>query len=780
MNEIKFIKCNNIDEISSVLKYVIDDNTKKKIYPFYRTNVDVSIFEDISKHKISIINYDDFANIENLNNDDNDKKDIMTNGKKIYLDRITESETSFQDDYNAFCNIGSQNLLNTEYFKMDKVVICFDNEKFIIPALLYSILNKVPLFILDDISDLDKIDKKSFKYLVFFGNPEIFTYSFINTIENIVSSINSMRKNFSKASYGIMTGRNFNETLNLVIKTDLYNLNKFNSYVIYNSVDNLIHREIGGEKLIIDSKCSLDTFEANNKEIIGVFNIVAHGRDCCIHLSDAVICGKSNKYKHKVENESLLPGCSTDGLCYRKKFNGPNVIDASKIKSPIIFSNSCSTLKISKALVEIEYSISLNALDGYSIAYVGSSLVKGTNTWVNYLFNYLIKVGKSLGEACNIVNSCIRAQEKDFPCFKIIGDPSYRLYDEEFIDDKVRINTYTDNNGMRIEVLNNESSFVNISIGDSLIYKKYLVKQFVIDYIGSKSKCPVFYNIYPDEVNKELSIFIYSSEKLPEEFEIVVNFEEDNLFLENKFITNIENLNYINIPTQPIKNLINDVNFVAKSLIKYKNNSLYNLQYRKKFMKKKQEFYNISSNIQNSIVERLSSITNNGWYSFTENNEEEFITTDYRMQGKCYICNEDTNIQRIRHLFNEHIIREITICPNCGHIFDNDSDELKICILGESKLQKGYKYEQELFIKNTTKKTIRGVLELAQVNSKAFGIKFENARVEFILKPNEIFSYNVNVDITNPIINQDIYWLRAYGIIDGKIYVSSKNIWVKN
>jgi len=50
-----------------------------------------------------------------------------------------------------------------------------------------------------------------------------------------------MRKNFSKASYGIMTGRNFNETLNLVIKIDLYNLNKFNSYVIYNSVDNLIH-----------------------------------------------------------------------------------------------------------------------------------------------------------------------------------------------------------------------------------------------------------------------------------------------------------------------------------------------------------------------------------------------------------------------------------------------------------------------------------------------------------------------------------------------------------
>lgn len=157
--------------------------------------------------------------------------------------------------------------------------------------------------------------------------------------------------------------------------------------------------------------------------------VVGHGRDCLVHFADGVLCGRSNG-ADGVYRGAGPPRCFRDPeqACVRTDLRAADRVYAKDLRTSILFVDTCRGVKVDHDHGPSPWSMTLSALDGEAIAYIGSLRGRVGAEYAPELILDRLRHGASLGEAVCAANQAVTEDSAIQGSYVLIGDSGYIPY----------------------------------------------------------------------------------------------------------------------------------------------------------------------------------------------------------------------------------------------------------------------------------------------------------------------------------------------------------------
>ncbi|MFI7136112.1 hypothetical protein ACIBQ1_61450 [Nonomuraea sp. NPDC050153] len=157
--------------------------------------------------------------------------------------------------------------------------------------------------------------------------------------------------------------------------------------------------------------------------------VVSHGRECCLVLSDGLVCGRgtaASPVGADLAARTRMPSCLRGEGCWRQDLEDNDRIAASSIDVQLAFLQTCDSIAVGNNAHPLSVGIGLGFMEGTTVAVVGTV---GFHIVQRPLFDDLadaIHGGARLGEAVERLNAMGEAN-REFTRFGLLGDPSLQI-----------------------------------------------------------------------------------------------------------------------------------------------------------------------------------------------------------------------------------------------------------------------------------------------------------------------------------------------------------------
>ncbi|MEW2577316.1 hypothetical protein [Streptomyces syringium] len=153
----------------------------------------------------------------------------------------------------------------------------------------------------------------------------------------------------------------------------------------------------------------------------------SHGRECCAHLPDGIICGRSD---HRdgllplLDEDDRVPSCLRGGGCFRTDLDDEARLSAADINASLVFVQSCSAVALGNNAFPAEVNLGLGFLSGVSVAVVGPVGVHAAQGVSKVDFEAGVAQGLPLGEVVERLNVHAQRTTGELARFGLFGDPA--------------------------------------------------------------------------------------------------------------------------------------------------------------------------------------------------------------------------------------------------------------------------------------------------------------------------------------------------------------------
>jgi hypothetical protein len=156
----------------------------------------------------------------------------------------------------------------------------------------------------------------------------------------------------------------------------------------------------------------------------------SHGRECCIHLPDGIICGRSGpppSAPEPVPAVPRVPSCSHGEGCFRHDLTEAQRVPAAELAATVVFAHSCNSVAIGVNAFPHHVSVSLAFLEGTAAAVIGTLGQHEGDPRAEHLVAQMLESGERLGDIVSALNALGRDRSGEYSRFVLLGDPAMKL-----------------------------------------------------------------------------------------------------------------------------------------------------------------------------------------------------------------------------------------------------------------------------------------------------------------------------------------------------------------
>jgi len=162
----------------------------------------------------------------------------------------------------------------------------------------------------------------------------------------------------------------------------------------------------------------------------GLFSLRGEGRECCTHLLDAVICGRSSHALGPVSTPGRTrASCEVAGACIRSDIDDSQRILASSITADVIIAESCHAVALGHDNLSSDLSLGLGFMESSAVALFGSTGPTPDHQIAQFVSECLV-ANQTLGSIVAALNTEYKSPISVQPSHALLGDGGVRLGDQ--------------------------------------------------------------------------------------------------------------------------------------------------------------------------------------------------------------------------------------------------------------------------------------------------------------------------------------------------------------
>ncbi|WP_188188812.1 hypothetical protein [Nonomuraea sp. SYSU D8015] len=153
----------------------------------------------------------------------------------------------------------------------------------------------------------------------------------------------------------------------------------------------------------------------------------SHGRECCVHLPDGVICGRSDVPGTRPEpapSGRRIPACMLGAGCYRHDLEPEDRIPARTLAGDVIYVHACEPVVPGVSAMPHSVNVALGFLDGTTVAVVGAVGRQRSDPNAEKVLAAALDDGLRLGEAVRRLNEHGKRVGGEMSVAGLLGDPA--------------------------------------------------------------------------------------------------------------------------------------------------------------------------------------------------------------------------------------------------------------------------------------------------------------------------------------------------------------------
>lgn len=153
-----------------------------------------------------------------------------------------------------------------------------------------------------------------------------------------------------------------------------------------------------------------------------------HGRECCLHLPDGVICGRATAPGERPEPVGAglrAPSCMKGAGCYRTDIPQSSRIPAHDLTGDVVFTHSCSPIAVGVNAMPHDVNVALGLLDGTTVAVLGAVGRHMADPRASEVLLAAVRRGERLGDILRELNDLGAGEMGERSRFGLLGDPAF-------------------------------------------------------------------------------------------------------------------------------------------------------------------------------------------------------------------------------------------------------------------------------------------------------------------------------------------------------------------
>ncbi|BEL07224.1 hypothetical protein Q0Z83_054150 [Actinoplanes sichuanensis] len=477
----------------------------------------------------------------------------------------------------------------------------------------------------------------------------------------------------------------------------------------------------------------------------GTLTLRAHGRECLVHLSDGVICGRSESEPSVRPDGRRMLGltsCVQNEGCYRLHYGPDEVISAAEISAGIVLLDSCMVQKVGSSQFTSDTTLALTMLEGETFAVVASPWVRGGYRVAGPLFTALLQDGMSLGRAVAVVNEEIDANTRAIGRFVLLGDASLRPFPSTRLTAAdPRTPFFIEDNAIRPAPLDAPECLVVQGLADVVRLRDG--QTLVLPRGG------------PAQVSTGLA-----TEPLWDVMR--------RLAARARAVARLWAYDLVGPDLDPGR---------ARAALAEAYSELADTLVSETAAAALDRAEKLLDAADRTVAAQLTDLTVSSRYHFMDSYSDSCERVEKR-PARCPECNDSAVLIRWRHVLDADVERLMLLCAVCGEVTDEDADAVVTCrLVGVQHTARTQHLKQQAVLHNRTGRTVRAHLGYALLYEELYGTEW--ARTELLtLAPHEVRIVEVGGHIPADFDVADRHGLRLFAVAEGRISAYSRYLWV--
>ena len=581
--------------------------------------------------------------------------------------------------------------------------------------------------------------------------------------------------------FSILTARNIEALLSLIIRNDIFKHNDLRVYKHINRLDHTNKEILKCDNLTIYpfDHATLDNLKKDFIENVNnVVTVIGHGRDDLFWLNDGGICARRYGDKnHDYDGKSRYPSCAYNNRCFKDDLKRVQAYD---ISTRHLFIDCCNSAKIEGCVFESDYNILFSFLDGHVVSYLGAPCVVNGQDFLNYYYMAQLLSNIPIGVAAARVNNCYEdCRLGSGTAYYLIGDCTVTLPGginviEESIDE------FNDNIEHKFQLKDDVYMFRILINGAGLID---LITSFRYRLTIYSSAGQTLYGVLRN-INNKTVIDVFSNSKIKKS-DILLKLQKGRE-LNLEAIGNLENVLTVGfIPDNKFKPFLLETTQSGLKFTKVNRNQLFTFSSASGIHKKLDKLHNRIDKLSEMLIKHLVDMIHEKGFSWDEhclinglvpvemNKREEDIEEHY-----CPRCHKKLEKMKLEHELYNRFARIYEYCPGCGIIkdFPAEKEDIKVSIVGSSIVKAGDSICQKVIIENNSHKVLYGYGGVAIIKGIENNISYDKRYEQVTIEPNEKIEITINISFPQKAVTHN-YWLRGNAVLNGDIFSIRRDIW---
>lgn len=188
----------------------------------------------------------------------------------------------------------------------------------------------------------------------------------------------------------------------------------------------LVHPTIpGSEDADITSIDEIGLARDSTSEIL---TVRGHGRECCIHLPDGILCGRPSAPDTPLtllpQGDVRLPSCLLQEGCFRTDVEEEDRQPAQDLGARVVLIEACDAVAVGVNALPHEVNVALALLEGAAVAVVGPVGLHEVTAGAEKLVIDGLSKGAAIGRVVDGLNVTAARTTGDMCRFGLLGDPA--------------------------------------------------------------------------------------------------------------------------------------------------------------------------------------------------------------------------------------------------------------------------------------------------------------------------------------------------------------------
>jgi hypothetical protein len=543
---------------------------------------------------------------------------------------------------------------------------------------------------------------------------------------------------------GVLTARNL-DTLSALVAKSVLGIRAPADHTV--SVDTVFTAP--GES----NPTSLDEFLARVGDGVSMLGMTTHGRQCLMHLDDAVICGRALAPQQLiVETDTDFMGrtsCQWEEGCFRDHWSGDRLLPATEVRASLVFMDVCGTMKTGSSQFDSSTALALSLLEGDVLGVVCSPWTRDGLPRLSDVFCAAVRGGMSLGAAVALANEAVARSGRSVGFFALLGDAGMHPFPE------MAASTRAAESGGAIEVPACGTR-VHLSAGQ---FGRITLDGPVIAV-----------RVADDE------LFVAPSPPRPGPVRAEFTFQETSVGPSISRLAETAQA-YSDIWCLGVRLKQAPQAELRRHILECYEYSADNVPAASEFIPRLDAAWQVAAALDHEIVTQLITATAKTQLHLTER-----YFRHSRREGlgftACPQCGLAAEINSWQHIVVRNMRRQVLSCHACSELIDQEmANAVEVRLTGPVHAQRGQTLPQLAEITSRCDYAVSGWLGYALLNEEKYGGSLSRIK-SFAVTPGSVTHVDLAAKISVDFDLADRHYLRAFAVCAGRVSVYSRAVWI--